>query len=111
MGGGLGRGCSTLIYAVGDIHGQYHLLAPILDYLRHVPISESDEVVFIGDYIDRGKDTPLVFDSLIEFGAEFPNTVFLRGNHEQMMLDAREEPEPRTDLAPGRIAFSSVTLN
>src|SRR5258708_38348961 len=72
---------------------------------------DSDEAVFIGDYIDRGEDSPRVIDSLIEFGVEFPNTVFLRGNHEQMMLDSRDDPEPLTDLAPGRIAFSNVTLN
>jgi serine/threonine protein phosphatase 1 len=43
----------------------------------------------MGDYVDRGSGTPEVVRTLIEFAARRPNTIFLRGNHEQMMLDAR----------------------
>jgi len=100
-----------LIYAIGDIHGQLHLLQPLLDHLRSMLITDADELVFIGDYIDRGKDSPGVMDELMRVATEFPRSIFLRGNHEQMMLDSREGPEPRTDLAPGRIGFSNIMLN
>src|SRR5699024_4744817 len=43
--------------------------------------------VFIGDYIDRGPASKEVVDLLIDFQKE-ANCIFLRGNHEQMMLDA-----------------------
>jgi serine/threonine protein phosphatase 1 len=100
-----------LIFAVGDVHGHHELLAPLLGHLKSLLLEVEDEVVFIGDYIDRGKETPSVIDALIEFGEEFPRAVFLRGNHEQMMLESRAGPEPRTDISPGRIAFSNVMLN
>lgn len=43
--------------------------------------------VFVGDYIDRGPRSREVVDFLLDFGRQY-NCVFLRGNHEQMMLDA-----------------------
>ena len=45
------------------------------------------QFIFIGDYIDRGPDSRKVIERLIEFQKEV-DCVFLRGNHEQMLLDA-----------------------
>lgn len=45
------------------------------------------QFVFIGDYIDRGPDSRKVVDRLLELGKEI-DCIFLRGNHEQMLLDA-----------------------
>lgn len=45
--------------------------------------------VFVGDYIDRGPNSRKVVDRLIAFQDEV-DAVFLRGNHEQMLLDAVE---------------------
>lgn len=42
--------------------------------------------IYLGDYIDRGDDSRGVVELLIE-RAQQTNTVFLRGNHEQFMLD------------------------
>lgn len=42
--------------------------------------------IYVGDYIDRGDDSRGVVELLIE-RAQQTNTVFLRGNHEQLMLD------------------------
>jgi serine/threonine protein phosphatase 1 len=42
--------------------------------------------IYVGDYIDRGDDSRGVVELLIE-RAQQTNTVFLRGNHEQFMLD------------------------
>lgn len=100
-----------MIYAIGDIHGQAHLLQPLLDHLRSLPLTDEDQLVFIGDYIDRGKGTPPVVEELMRVAEQFPSAVFLRGNHEQMMIDSRDGPPPRTDVTPGRIAFSNITLN
>jgi serine/threonine protein phosphatase 1 len=47
-----------------------------------------DQFVFLGDYVDRGTQTPDVLDWLIAFKQQYPGTIFLRGNHEQMLLDA-----------------------
>lgn len=42
--------------------------------------------IYLGDYIDRGDDSRGAVDALIE-RSEHAETVFLRGNHEQFMLD------------------------
>jgi len=70
--------------AVGDIHG---CLAQLTELMELVKPTSADRVVFLGDYVDRGPDSAGVIDYLIEFAAVFPETVFLRGNHEQMFLD------------------------
>ena len=72
------------LYAVGDIHGQIHMLEALVE---RVPFKEDDEIVFLGDSIDRGRDSRAVVEFLIGFKREFPNTVFLQGNHEDMLLD------------------------
>ena len=85
-----------MIYAVGDIHGQLTMLRQMLEKLREQPLKESDTVVFLGDYVDRGEDSKGVIDTLLAFKTEHANCIFLRGNHEQLMLDAFNEdpPEP-----------------
>lgn len=73
------------LIAIGDIHGQHKLL---VDLMAKVMPQPEDQLVFLGDYIDRGAESPAVIDWLIVFKQQFPKTVFLRGNHEQMLLDA-----------------------
>ncbi len=72
------------LLAVGDIHGCRDELQNLLD---QVAPGDDDQVVFLGDYVDRGPDPKGVIDDLIEFGRRFPRTVFLKGNHEAMFLD------------------------
>ena len=79
---------SERVFAVGDIHGCRFELNILLNHLYdHENLSQRDLVVFIGDYVDRGPDSRGVLDRLIDFQQEFPKTVFLRGNHEDMLLD------------------------
>jgi serine/threonine protein phosphatase 1 len=72
------------LLAVGDVHG-------CLDHLRRliarVEPTDDDQLVFLGDYIDRGPDGKGVLDYLLDFGRMFPNSIFLKGNHEAMVLD------------------------
>ncbi len=72
------------LLAVGDIHGCLHQLEQLIEQVQP---TMSDQVVFLGDYIDRGLDSRGVIDYLIHFGSRFPQTVFLKGNHEEMFLD------------------------
>lgn len=76
------------VFAIGDIHGCRSELNTLLTHLYEKEnLTQRDIVVFIGDYIDRGPDSHGVIDRLIEFKQEFPRSVFLRGNHEDMLLD------------------------
>ncbi|MGD8426427.1 MAG: metallophosphoesterase family protein [Balneolaceae bacterium] len=70
--------------AIGDIHGCYKSMEMLLKKLE--PYYDR-QFVFVGDYIDRGPDSQKVVERLIAFGNEV-DAVFLRGNHEQMLLDA-----------------------
>ncbi len=74
------------IFAIGDIHGCCKTFKSLL--IEKINIQRSDEIYCIGDYIDRGKDSKGVIDFIIQLKAEGYKIHTLRGNHEQMMLDA-----------------------
>lgn len=73
--------------AIGDIHGCLDALKTLVEY---VALEPDDVLITLGDYVDRGPDTHGVLDWLIAFAAERP-LVPLRGNHDIMMLTARED--------------------
>ncbi len=73
--------------AIGDIHGCAQSLEGLLNKLGPW---HGSLFLFIGDYIDRGPDSRGVFDLLLDF-AEKQECVFLRGNHEAMMLEALDD--------------------
>lgn len=71
-------------YVVGDVHGCLSELASLVESL---PLERGDTLVFLGDYVDRGPDSKGVIDYLAALrGRDEHKTVFLRGNHEDMML-------------------------
>lgn len=72
--------------AIGDIHGCLTALAALLDAIDPQP---DDVIVTLGDYIDRGTDSKGVLDQLIQLERRC-RLVPLLGNHEEMMLGARE---------------------
>ncbi|AXJ01419.1 serine/threonine protein phosphatase 1 [Cyclonatronum proteinivorum] len=75
---------SEKIIAIGDIHGCPKSLAALLGKLSAY---SGATYVFLGDYIDRGPDSKGVIDLLMAFQTK-EKCVFLRGNHEEMMLQA-----------------------
>ena len=75
--------------AIGDIHGCSVALHALLDAVAPQP---DDVLISLGDVIDRGPDSRGVLDFLIDLYAG-GRLVVLRGNHEQMMLDARGLPD------------------
>lgn len=78
-------------YVIGDIHGRLNLVDQLI---RDVPWDiKNDKIVFLGDLVDRGQDAPGVIDRIIELMNSNPNTVVLRGNHEQMLLDCLDYQE------------------
>jgi serine/threonine protein phosphatase 1 len=75
--------------AVGDIHGCFRALSTLAAY---VPFQPDDLLITLGDYVDRGPDTHAVIDWLIH-RSQTAQLVPLRGNHEIMLLNARESDE------------------
>ena len=76
-----------LTYAIGDIHGRYDLLLRALDEIGHHAGGGVARIVFLGDYIDRGLWSRDVVKVLMELD-RLPNITCLKGNHEQMLIDA-----------------------
>ena len=83
------------IYVIGDIHG---CLRPLQRLLGKIAPQPGDEVVFIGDYIDRGPESREVVDHVL--GLPF-RCVFLMGNHEKMLLDYLDGKDEGLFLANG----------
>ena len=72
------------LFAIGDIHGcdqPFDLL------LNELAPTKADTVVLLGDIVDRGPNSARVIDMVTHLLDE-TNLVFIRGNHEEMMLEA-----------------------
>jgi serine/threonine protein phosphatase 1 len=91
------------LYAVGDIHGRLDLL----DKMEAAIAADASQAVsplicYLGDYIDRGPHSAQVIDRLCGgFDDDIPR-IFLRGNHEDRMIDFLEEPAKN---GPGWMTF------
>jgi Calcineurin-like phosphoesterase len=76
----------TRLLAIGDVHGCLTALDTLLGFARP---TLHDQLVFLGDYVDRGPDSRGVLERLIEL-KRTGQVVCLRGNHEIMMLGAAQ---------------------
>lgn len=76
---------------VGDLHGQLACLDRMIDQLSER--AGSSRWIFVGDFIDRGDHSAEVLDRLRTLESDRPDTVFLLGNHEEMMLAFLRDPE------------------
>jgi len=101
---------TTVVYAVGDVHGRLDLLQS-MDRLIAADIAatrpERPTVCYLGDYIDRGPHSaevlsylaagslasPVERPRLPSAEGAAPARVFLKGNHEDRMLEFFAAPE------------------
>jgi len=68
---------------LGDVHGRD-------DLLYRAPQPDPDaQIVFVGDYVDRGENSAAVLRLL----RASPHIICLMGNHEEMMLRFLDAPE------------------
>jgi serine/threonine protein phosphatase 1 len=77
------------VFAIGDIHGCSSLLdelhGRIAEDIAMAP-PERVLIVYLGDYVDRGPDSSGVIARLSQDPPANAERVFLKGNHEAMML-------------------------
>lgn len=74
------------LIAIGDIHGEINKLNSLI---KKLDLNKDDFIIFLGDYIDRGKYSKQVVYRLIEISKLY-RCEFLMGNHEYCMLRTYE---------------------
>jgi serine/threonine protein phosphatase 1 len=72
-------------YVISDIHGNNVLFRKAL---KDIKLTKSDRLVLLGDLIDRGEDSKGVLDTVLLLIEHDFRVDLVRGNHEQMLLDA-----------------------
>jgi serine/threonine protein phosphatase 1 len=82
------------VYAVGDIHGRLDLLEKLWAMIEADAANTGlrNTVIFVGDYVDRGRHSKGVIDFLLKIKQE-SDVVCLRGNHDQAVLDFIADPK------------------
>ncbi|MEP5701092.1 MAG: metallophosphoesterase [Sneathiella sp.] len=93
------------VIAIGDIHGQIDRLRAVMEDVDHYrqknPVQE-EHIVFLGDFTDRGPASADVIEYLLsrKKNAKLSDhtEIFLKGNHEQLLLDALSGKTEKSDL-------------
>jgi metallophosphoesterase superfamily enzyme len=70
-------------YAIADLHGELTLLRQLLQCI----LTNDVNLIFLGDYVDRGEDSSRTILVLMEL-AQQQSCVFLRGNHDAAWLES-----------------------
>lgn len=71
-------------FAISDIHGCSKTFISLLEKIKLTP---EDQLFLLGDFINRGGDSLGVIKTIRRLQDEGFHIFYLRGNHEQMVLD------------------------
>jgi len=78
------------LYAIGDMHGRLDLVDRMHELIRADAAGRAAAhvtVVYLGDYVDRGPASKHLVDRLLQAPLGPFETVYLKGNHEDLMLE------------------------
>lgn len=67
------------VHHIGDIQGCY---TPLAEYFKQNPLSSDEAFVFVGDFLDRGRENDRVLDFISRELVDKPNVYFVEGNHD-----------------------------
>lgn len=88
-----------MIYGIGDIHGQMDQLNDALALIAADGGADAD-IVFMGDYTDRGLHSREVIDFLIAGRDAGRPWTFIKGNHDRMFTRFVADGTSHDDLIP-----------
>ena len=92
------------IFVYGDIHGQF---TGLMNFLEKFGTPEENQLLFLGDYVDRGPNSVEVLVTLFVLKCLYPKNIWLlRGNHE-----TRETSQTYGFAEECRIRYSSEIYN
>lgn len=74
--------------AVSDIHGCSKTFKALI---RQIALKKKDQLFIVGDAINRGPSSEKVLDLIIDLKKEGFQLFYIRGNHEQIVIDALEK--------------------
>ena len=77
------------IFAIGDIHGCLNELTSLHKKIfTHDKFDvKNDLIIYLGDYIDRGKNSKEVINQILKLKNNKIKTLNLMGNHDEFMID------------------------
>ena len=86
------------VVLVGDTHGDPEGIFSILEQTEFIEKMEKGDkkmkLVFLGDYIDRGKESLKTISLVLKLKRKYPgNIILLRGNHERKGQSIFSQPE------------------
>ena len=76
------------IIVIGDVHG---CLVELTDLLAKLKAAKDDQLIFLGDLVNRGPDS----HGVVSLVRGMANAVSLLGNHELRLLQYRKERDPK----------------
>lgn len=74
---------SKSTFVLSDIHGCADELEALL---KKIPLIKGSQIIFLGDYVDRGPNSKKVIDIILDLKTKY-EVIALKGNHEKMFLD------------------------
>ncbi|WP_047247061.1 metallophosphoesterase family protein [Maribacter thermophilus] len=98
---------SDRTFVIGDIHSG---LKALQDLLAKVGVTETDTLIFLGDYIDGWSDAVETINFLIELKSSH-NCIFLRGNHDELCYEwlAKGKDNPTWFMHGGNATVASYS--
>lgn len=78
---------------ISDIHGCYEQFIQLLELVKYSP--RRDQLILLGDYVDRGRNSKEVVELVIKLVKE-DGAIALQGNHDERFVDVVLEKNTET---------------